>query len=334
MKNIIILFKNILKKIKIYPVTREIYFLLKNIKNKIFIINIPSINISQCVIPSSTPLYNINMKEEDILFYSYADIKYHPFAALYPIFALTSNPQSIVEICVASPNEFVNEYIDIINFYRKEFPGRILYSCIGHSDIFPNSLRFIVQPKSYAKYIYIGDIDILLLEDNILIKHIMNIKSNNLDFSNVVRHGTKKLTGLHFIEYDKMFPVQIDSNIDLRAAIDEELLYILMDAKGFKMPMCDKFMRPVHGLHISFFSRPLLPTLTTRDRIADFPVWGGDTEAFIEKYLEVRYAEPIMSFMSNIRDNNVALRRLVQIIDLYCLYCSTLPKQKVIASAG
>ena len=283
-------------------------------------------------IPSSIPLYYINMQKSALLFYTYADIKYHPFAALYPIFALTSNPDSIVEVCLSSPMEFVREYCDIIDFYQKEFPRQVLYSYIEHSNIMPNSLRFIVQPQSYARYVYIGDVDILLLESDILLSHLIKIKMNNIDFSNVARPGTKKLTGLHFIEYDKMFPVQIENNINLNTTNDEELLYMLMSARGFKIPTCTSLAeRPVHGIHISFFSRPLLPTLTTQDRMADYPSWYGqshDTRSFIEKYLEVRYTGAITDFMCNIRDNNVQLRQLVQIIDLYCLYCNSLPREQ------
>jgi hypothetical protein len=263
------------------------------------------------------------MQKSALLFYTYADSKYHPFAALYPLFALTSNPDSIVEICLSSPAEFVREYSQLIEFYHKNYPGRVLYSYIEHSGTLPHSLRFIVQPQSYARYVYIGDVDILLLESDILRSHLIKIKMNGLDFSNIVRPGTKRLTGLHFIAYDKMFPARIESDINLSTTNDEELLYMLMDAKGFKMPSCCPAARPMHGLHISFFSRPLLPTLTTRDRLADFPSWGD--RAFVGKYLEVRYTGAIADFMSNIRDNNARLRQLVQIIDLYCLYCNSLP---------
>jgi len=289
-------------------------------------------NISFHEIPSSVPLYYANMQKSALLFYTYADSKYHPFAALYPLFALTSNPDSIVEICLSSPAEFVREYSQLIEFYHKNYPGRVLYSyIIEHSGILPHSLRFIVQPQSYARYVYIGDVDTLLLESDILRNHLIKIKMNSLDFSNVVRPGTKRLTGLHFIAYDKMFPARIESDINISTANDEELLYMLMDAKGFKMPSCSLAARPVHGIHISFFSRPLLPTLTTQDRLADYPSWYGqshDTRAFIEKYLAVRYTGAITDFMSNIRDDNVQLRQLVQIIDLYCLYCNSLPVEQ------
>jgi hypothetical protein len=268
-------------------------------------------------IPSSIPLYNITMQKENLLFYVYADEKYHMFAALYPIFALTSNPQSIVEICLESPDKFVNNYTDIVKFYQEQFPVRVLYSYIENSDIVPNSLRFIVKPQSHAKYIYIGDIDILLLENNILDKHLMNMQKNGFDFSNIVRPGTERLSGLHFIEYDKMFPVQIEREIDLTLENDEALLYKLMNKKGLKMPTGT--YRPTHGLHISFFSRPLLSTLTTCDRRVNFPAWGGSAE-FIQKYLKMRYSEPIISFMDKIRDDNVKLRQMVQIIDIFCIY--------------
>ena len=276
-------------------------------------------------IPVSVPLYPEKMKEGSLLFYTYANKRYHPFAALYPLFALVSNPRSIVEICLSEPRGFVRSYSGIIDFYANTFPGRVLYTFIDPCDIFSNSLRFLVQPQSRAQYVYIGDVDILLLEKNILDWHLRHIQEYNLDFSNVVREGAEELTGLHFIEYDAMFPVQVVDEIDLRSTRDEVLLYKLMSWKGLKIPsVTDLTHRPVHGLHISFFSRPLFPTLTTGDRLAAYPTWYGqseETDRFVEEYLNVRYASPIVDFMRHIRDDNVKLRQLVQIVDIFCAYC-------------
>ena len=276
-------------------------------------------------IPVARPLFkppaNLDSK---LLFYTYANEKYHEFAILYPLFALLSNKDSIVEICISAPDIFVSKYTHLIKYYVTTFPGRFLYSYICNTNIFPNSIRFLVKPVSRAEYIYIGDVDIIVLEENILDMHRLYMKKNSLEFSNVKRKGENKLTGLHCMEYKKFFPASIPEGVNISSSNDEELLFLLMQAKGYIMPeVTDLMYRPVHGVHISFFSRPPLQTLTTQDRVAETPSWLGqseDTSVFIKKYLDIRYTQPVTAFMSAIRDSDIPLRRLIQFIDMFCHY--------------
>lgn len=276
-------------------------------------------------VPISRPLFRPSIHPDtDLLFYTYANAQYHEFAILYPLFALLSNKNSAVEICLSEPDSSVTKYEHLIKYYVEFFSGRILYSYITKTDILQNSLRFIVKPVSRAKYIYIGDVDILILEEEVLNIHRAAIRSTKLNFSNVRRKGENKITGLHFMEYDKYYPIVIPCNVDLITCNDESLLFLLMLEKGYSIPeVSDLKYRPVHGLHISLFSRPPLPTLTTQDRISDTPSWFGqseDTSIFVEKYLSIRHTQPVIQFMSSIRDEDIVLRRTIQFIDMFCYY--------------
>lgn len=276
-------------------------------------------------LPTSRPLFRPPISPDTkLLFYTYANAQYHEFAILYPLFALLSNTDAAVEICLSEPDVFVTKYQHLIRYYVEFFPGRVLYSYTGETNIPPNSLRFIVRPVARAKYIYIGDVDILILEDNVVDIHTSYMRDTKLDFSNVRRKDENKLTGLHFMEYDKYYPIVVPDGLNLADCNDEALLFILMQSKNYSMPtVSDLRYRPVHGLHISLFSRPPLPTLTTQDRMGNTPSWFGqseDTPHFIKKYFSIRYTQPVTTFMSTIRDEDIALRRIVQFIDMFCCY--------------
>jgi hypothetical protein len=276
-------------------------------------------------IPIARPLFKPVMNPDSkLLFYTYANSPYHEFAILYPLFVLLTNESASVEICISDPDVFTSKYLHLIKHYAEAYPGRVLYSYISPTNIFPNSLRFLVKPISKSIYIYIGDVDILILEQNILNIHLAFINDTRQAYSNVRRKGMKKLTGLHFIEYDKYYPVCIPQDINLETCNDEELLFLLMLNKGYKTTdITDLKYRPTHGIHISFFSRPPLPTLTTQDRMSTTPSWFGqsiDSLFFVKRYMQLRYIQQVEAFMSVIKDEDIALRRLIQLIDIYCYY--------------
>lgn len=255
----------------------------------------------------------------ELLFFTYANFRYHPFAILYPIFALTSNPNAIVEICISEHENFFAVYKNLIDFYNEKYPGKVRYTPIYVEKILPNSVRFLVQPSFKAKYVYIGDSDIFILDENLLSYHLDFMKRHNSDFSNCMRNPNQ-LTGLHFIEYDKMYPVTVPQ-FNLQTLNDEVLLCMIMKEKGLRFPIdATADERKIHGVHISLFSRPPLETLTTFDEKAKFPVWGP-VEA-VEKYLQVRYSKPVKEFMNCIRENQVTLRRVVQFADMWAFFVS------------
>lgn len=266
-------------------------------------------------------------KSNKLLFYTCVNEKYYEFGILYPIFVMETNPDALVEIGVDSLRKFTNKYKHLINFYDEKFQGRVIFTekkfyeriFFKKKSIMPNSIRFIRKPKLKADYIYIGDGDILILE-NVLSKHLKNIKDNNLDFSNIVRKGTKRLSGLHFIEYDKMYPLPKVKLKDTKQ--DEKLLYKMMNNKGYNLPVKSEY-RPLHGLHISFFSRPPFNTKTTNDDFVNIPGWFMNTtnienyanKNYFKKYFTVRNSILLKEFFNNIHAKDIELRRIIQIID-------------------
>ena len=167
-----------------------------------------------------------------ILFYTCVNEKFWAFGLLYPIFVLNSNPGAKVEVGVENHLRFTHKFKHIISFYEKEYPGRVRFSAVSFTQkrlfdsrkIVPNSVRFVTQPKLKADYVYIGDADILITEE-VASQHLANIEKHHLDFSNVVRPNKNRLTGLHFIAYDKMYPLPSLRGINLGKCNDEDLLY-------------------------------------------------------------------------------------------------------------
>ena len=68
-------------------------------------------------------------------------------------------------------------------------------------------------------------------------------------YSNIVRrnYNPKRLTGLHFFEYKKHYPIPQLKDYDIN---DEELLYNLLKVKGIQIDYNTTY-RPVFGIHVS-----------------------------------------------------------------------------------
>ena len=273
-----------------------------------------------------------------ILFYTCVNEKFWAFGLLYPIFVLNSNPGAKVEVGVENHLRFTHKFKHIISFYEKEYPGRVRFSAVsftqkrlfGSRKIVPNSVRFVTQPKLKADYVYIGDADILITEE-VASQHLANIEKHHLDFSNVVRPNKNRLTGLHFIAYDKMYPLPSLRGINLGKCNDENLLYRIIQRKGLKMPGPEAAFRPIHGLHISLYSSTPFETMTTKDKIVDFPCWFPSLQSNhnlsridcvkeINKYYQIRYSEPVKKFFSVLKPKNTEIRRIIQITDAGAYY--------------
>ena len=87
--------------------------------------------------------------------------------------------------------------------------------------------------------------------------------------------------------------------------------------------------RKLHGVHISFYSRPPLQSKTTFDKPVDFPSWGPCEG--VEKYLDKRYTKPIKKFIDCIRPNQVELRRLIQFVDMWAFFVKENPDESLFA---
>lgn len=273
------------------------------------------------------------------LFYTCVNAKFWSFGMIYPMFVLLTNPNSLVEIGVENHSRFKRKYKHIIAFYEKNFPERVKFSpvsfykwgVLGRTKIVPNTVRFLNKPTLKADYLYIGDSDIFITEE-VASQHLENIRKNNLDFSNVVRTGKRRLTGLHFIEYDKMYPLPSLLGLRLGKKNDEEVLFEMMSRKGYKMPKENVTFRPAHGLHISLYSSSPFEYVSTADKKIDFPAWFMDVDCRhnmgkqdmlkdVDKYFKLRSSPLFLEFLNElVHKEDVEMRRIMQITDACAYY--------------
>ncbi len=162
----------------------------------------------------------------------------------------------------------------------------------------------------------------MILDSSIMEYHTSFMTKYKSDFSNILR-ADNRLTGLHFMEYDKMYPVSIPKGVDLASVNDEVLLCSLMREKHFRFPPSgiSTSERHIHGIHASMYNRPPLSTLTTKDRAADFPSWQIEPEdSGAARYFDIRYSEPVVEFTKCIDDKQIKLRSMIQILDMFAYY--------------
>lgn len=224
-----------------------------------------------------------------LLFYTVANGKYKSFIPIYIYFALEKNPDSHVEIGISDVSKYKINNKEIIEILREKFGHRFTLSDVDLDTFSARAARFTTEPvrASDFKYVYIGDIDVLILESKILDQHLNNMKRNDAPFSNIIRPGEStqgeyyRLSGLHFAPTSLQYPLPTDSefeNIDsanIRGA-DEHILYRLMNKKG-KMISTDMNFRPVHGIHVRVGAHPF-----------STPGWTGvQNDAYQESFIKI-----------------------------------------------
>ncbi|GGZ81053.1 hypothetical protein [Algibacter mikhailovii] len=208
------------------------------------------------------------------------------------------NKSAFVVYVFGSYQKYIPSYIyfinlnypeaDILIFYQNEIDSKIKEAIVNLSNyklfenVFPEHnnikgggpklLRWVLPEEYFRdyKYIYIGDVDILILDENksLFDFHKQQMKDFNLPFSNKVRPLpggglSKRLTGLHFFEvrpyYYKLAAlaskilgdVEFSNNYLTGLERNEHVLYKLVkDSFGFEDEEVFKMERPWHGYHI------------------------------------------------------------------------------------
>ncbi|WP_354672519.1 hypothetical protein [Vibrio metschnikovii] len=206
-------------------------------------------------------------------FLTCANSKYAFFVPIYVYFVLKYNKDARVEVLVDNQETllYLNDFIIWIN---EKYPERTLVRAVNFEGVTPNIVRFLEEPLVKTKYTYIADIDILVV-DNVTSWHVKKMEELNLPHSNIIRKGQERLTGLHFCETIKHYPVLFDDfNIKSnKSSTDEEFLYFTYKIKN-KLPPITHTKRPEHGIHISINRCPY-----------DKKGWGMN-EVFFERTLE------------------------------------------------
>ena len=197
----------------------------------------------------------------DILFFTSATGFWENFVVPYVYFAERHNPGSKYEFIVDNRESFLAGNDRSLKWLSRTFGAEPVIRTKNTQGLRiknDNTLRFIEQPSQTATYIYIGDVDIIVL-DGIMARH-KPVFDAGLPYSNVVRKGTRRLPGLHLAKYDLHYPLPPFEDILDKTHSDEEILYRIVERKGLlyddTLHQSLNVGRPIHGLHVSMNRLP------------------------------------------------------------------------------
>jgi len=201
--------------------------------------------------------------------YVYDDYsKYIPFY-IYSI--LKSYPEYFVKVFLRETlSEREKKCLKLIkenlssNFEVKEN----YYSNFRFSDTTMRVLRFLIPYEEFKEFenVYIGDVDFLIVREtpSLLEGHLKHCERIGLPYSNEIRIGTKRLSGLHFFKvkeyYSKMNKIieyYLNNTDELYRLMDKFksnerfLYYIIEKGIGFGRLNQTRKYRPHHGIHLS-----------------------------------------------------------------------------------
>jgi len=190
---------------------------------------------------------------KNLVIYTTANRPYEPFVLPYMASCLEFNPGAYVEVGVEDADRFRRENYEALELLHARYGASMDVTTADFSHGAPHSARFLNESETQREFIYIGDIDIFILEE-IAPKHIEIMKTINLPYSNILRKGRKALSGLHFSRTDAFYPLpEVDETI---VNLDEAMLYQMVVKKGLQLPPEDFNERPLHGFHMSLNRRP------------------------------------------------------------------------------
>ena len=175
----------------------------------------------------------------------------------YIFFCLLSNKNSFVEVVVEDKESFIETYTEELNAIKDIFGEQFLIRNISRPLTYhmKNTYRFFEVPVVKAKYTFIGDVDIMILE-SILNPYLDKWPKNNtkVPYNNIVRLNTKRLSGLHFVCTEDYYTEILKQNQEILYmapyANDEEILYTLCEMT-FGKPDTNHSWRPVFGIYFS-----------------------------------------------------------------------------------
>lgn len=225
-----------------------------------------------------------------IHFFTAATGKYNMFVLPYIASVQWSNPSASIEILTDKPRKYEECEMMLKNVTIRNIPDEFKPWIRNKQK--SQAIRFLTYPDVRKDYTYIGDVDIIVLED-ILQQHVDNMKKIRKPYSNIVRPNSQRLTGLHFVDTDKWYgklrrwPTwKLMEVLENKTKSDEQTLYWIT-RRLFGVPDASATFRPVHGIHTSL-NRNIDPK-------NDIPGWGAHPQ-WLEKYKELRESEEWKTF--------------------------------------
>lgn len=198
-----------------------------------------------------------------ITFFTAAFEKHKIFIPLFIVSCLESHPEATVEIIVDNIQN--TPCLKLLReFYGKE--KILVYKTTQkyNSKLFGGTIRFTSIPKTKNQYTYITDIDIIIFDKNIQEIHCQYMKELNLFYSNIIRPGSKRLSGLQFLKTKEYYEIITFDKTEktlknVRNVLnDENVLYEVLK-QNYKLPPINFSKRPVHGIHMSLNREPYAP---------------------------------------------------------------------------
>lgn len=128
------------------------------------------------------------------------------------------------------------------------------------------TLRWIMVPEMFDGYdnIYVGDIDLLICRElrSLEEQHIVHCENINLPYSNSVRKGSTRLSGLHFIKKEDYYSKVLLSINKYTKKLKEGKLFNVKNEvtlyniiKDSGLGFSNGWFRPHHGLHIGLWRK-------------------------------------------------------------------------------
>lgn len=211
--------------------------------------------------------------KKSINFFSSSDNeKYNMFILPHICSVLHHVENSSCEIVISNAEKFKSENALALDLINNKYPNKVLIREIPKKFLFLKKyykllgqiIRFLDEPWLRSDYTYIGDIDIITMDSNIISIHEELMKKQELPYSNIVRPNTERLTGCMFVDHNKYYR-KIDTMIhrflrDVESFYhpilnDEILLYKLVTPRLGLPKHNEEGYRPIHGIHMSL-NRP------------------------------------------------------------------------------
>lgn len=190
-----------------------------------------------------------------VLLYSCANAPYQDFVPLFAFSGLASDARFIAEAGVEDASSFAAEHGPALDLIDRTFAGRFLWREIpwtqpNGSKFRPHVVRFVTPPQTQADYVFISDVDFVFLDPELIDRHLAFMARTGLPYSNSIRPGARRMSGLHFTRWDALYPLPALAGLDLHRGNDEETLAAILERKG--LPLQDReWFRPSPGIHIS-----------------------------------------------------------------------------------
>lgn len=236
-------------------------------------------------------------RDAELLFFTCATGFYQNFVMPYVYFAALHNPSSRFEFIVGDADDFNEKHKGSLTWLERELavvPKIRGLDSSAPQPKRPNSIRFVNEPEQEARFVYIGDVDIMIVED-ILAWH-RPIFEAGLPYSNIIRPNAKRLSGLHLASYEHHYPLPSIDDLIKEVANDEALLYRIVERKGnlYAQEKYDALVkgRPAHGIHMSLNR---LPFSSATERVS----WGI-SYARAEKFEQLLSRDSFKDFFSTL----------------------------------